>query len=139
MNTARIVVNTTPIPKARPRFTKTGRVYTPKKTADFERLVYLAAVDQLGGMKPIEGPLSVSMCFELPIPRSWSKKKRAEAAEYRILPTKKPDIDNLAKSAIDALNGRVFKDDSQVCSLFLEKFYSENPNLTIDLTWKDYE
>ena len=40
-------------------------------------------------------------------------------------PTKKPDIDNIVKIVLDALNKMAFKDDNQITKLEVEKFYSE--------------
>jgi Holliday junction resolvase RusA-like endonuclease len=39
-------------------------------------------------------------------------------------PTKKPDIDNIAKSHLDAMNGIVYKDDVQVIFISVKKIYS---------------
>ena len=48
-----------------------------------------------------------------------------------ISPTKKPDIDNIAKSVLDALNKFVFKDDNQVSKLSVEKRYAEEEKIYI--------
>ena len=45
--------------------------------------------------------------------------------EGNISPKKKPDIDNIAKSILDAMNKFVFKDDNQVAKLLIEKKYGE--------------
>lgn len=39
----------------------------------------------------------------------------------RVPHEKKPDLDNLAKSVLDALNGIVWRDDAQVASLSMSK------------------
>lgn len=44
-----------------------------------------------------------------------------------ILPTKKPDSDNIIKIILDALNGIAYHDDSQICSIHFEKKYAEIP------------
>ena len=41
--------------------------------------------------------------------------------------TRVPDIDNLAKFVLDALNGVVYKDDGQVCKLVLYKLVDNQP------------
>lgn len=42
------------------------------------------------------------------------------------------DIDNLAKSILDACNGVIWKDDSQIVDLHIRKFItSENPHVGI--------
>ena len=49
----------------------------------------------------------------------------------KMLPTKKPDIDNIMKAVLDALNGVAYYDDSQVCKVNFMKMYSEDPRLKI--------
>lgn len=46
---------------------------------------------------------------------------------------KKPDLDNMAKSVLDALNGLAYIDDSQIYSLTLFKTYSEQPRTELML------
>lgn len=61
-------------------------------------------------------PVWVSVTFRLQRPRSAPK---------RVLrPTTKPDIDKLARAALDALSGVLFADDSQVVSLALSKQFA---------------
>ena len=73
----------------------------------------------------LEGRISVEITAFLEIPKNTSKKKCLEMLKGTISPTKKPDIDNIAKSILDALNKFVFKDDNQVTKLTVEKKYSE--------------
>lgn len=47
------------------------------------------------------------------------------------MPTKKPDFDNIAKIAVDALNGIAFVDDSQICVAHVSKEYSASPRVEI--------
>lgn len=42
-----------------------------------------------------------------------------------------PDLDKLARCALDALSGIVFKDDAQVCELNLSKRYGEPERLEV--------
>ena len=46
-------------------------------------------------------------------------------------PTKKPDIDNIVKIVLDALNKMAFKDDNQITKLEVEKVYSEKEKIFI--------
>lgn len=61
-----------------------------------------------------------------PIPKSFSKKKRGFAEMAVLAPDKKPDLDNIAKSVLDALNGLAYHDDCQVIHMELEKRYAAN-------------
>jgi Holliday junction resolvase RusA-like endonuclease len=75
------------------------------------------------------------------VPRSWPAKKRDAALTGVVRPTGRPDWDNLAKSGLDALNGIVFADDSQVVEATVKKVYSEVPLLRIEVSilglWDD--
>jgi Holliday junction resolvase RusA-like endonuclease len=47
-------------------------------------------------------------------------------------PLTRPDIDNYCKAPLDALNGIVWRDDSQVVELTVSKFYSSRPRLELE-------
>lgn len=122
-----------PVAKGRPRFTTAGgkvRTYTPEKTAAYEDLVKLAYMQV--GVK-LTGPIAAEITAYFAIPKSTSKKMRQKMISGEVRPTKKPDLDNIVKSVLDALNGIAFDDDSQVCSLVVDKLYSEDPRVEVDL------
>jgi Holliday junction resolvase RusA-like endonuclease len=54
-------------------------------------------------------------------------------AENKLLPCKKPDIDNVIKIIADSLNGIAYKDDTQIVKLTAHKLYSDNPRVEIKL------
>lgn len=117
-------VDTTPVPKGRPRFRSMGRfvsTYTDNKTRNFEALIAEQAKDAMGDMEPLETPLTVFLHFTLPIPASASKK--VKEALLNAPHTKKPDIDNLCKSVLDGMANIVFKNDGQIASLHATKKY----------------
>lgn len=121
-----IYIPGTPVAKGRPRVSKYG-TYTPKKTADFESYVEYCWAAEYGNIKPSDKPLNVSIVFRMPIPKKTSKKNRVGMVNGDICHTKKPDLDNMAKTVLDALNGLAYIDDSQIYSLTLFKTYSEQP------------
>ena len=111
--------------KERPRVNMyTGRVYTPNKTKDYELLVQQYFKIKYPNYKVLEGRISINIIAYLKIPNSTSKTKTQEMLENKISPTKKPDVDNIAKSILDALNGFVFKDDNQVSKISVEKRFA---------------
>ncbi len=116
----------TPIGKGRPRFTRSGRVFTPKKTKDFELKIAARASDEMVsvGIDPFTVPCSVYILAQFPIPKSWSKKRREAAERGEVVPGK-PDIDNVAKLVLDALNGVCFEDDKLVQTLKITKKYGQ--------------
>ena len=124
------------VPKERPRAGKGGHFYTPKKTAQFERRV--AEFFRNSRQKCLEeGCLSVSITFNLPhtkkVEREFSKRENAGVqAIYRPV---KPDLDNLTKSVLDALNRLAWSDDSQIIYIQVMKFYNRLcPNGSISIT-----
>ena len=50
-----------------------------------------------------------------------------------ISPTKKPDIDNIAKIILDALNKIAFKDDNQITKIEIEKKYAEEEKVYVKI------
>jgi Holliday junction resolvase RusA-like endonuclease len=120
------------VPKGRPRTTRTGHMYTPTKTRNAEALVKMMASEAVGrdGV-PMEGPLSVTIIAHLPIPRSWSKKRQAMAADGFILPAKRPDLDNIIKLVTDGANGICYLDDRQICAINALKIYDKRPHTEV--------
>ena len=127
-----ITIPITPVPKARPRFTRYGHTYTPKKTADYEKAIaeYWRQATN-GFMYDKEQALIVNLVFGLPIPKSTSKSKTELMANGTIRPLKKPDVDNLAKAVMDGLNGVAWVDDSQVVRVSIYKEYAKEPYVYI--------
>ena len=117
--------------KARPRILRNGRAYTPKKTAEYEKAIRTAY--QKAGGQLTEHPVRVMIFASFGIPKSTTKAKRARMLIGELLPTKKPDLDNIAKAVCDALNGIAYKDDAQVCSLVVEKHYKAEPSIHVIL------
>ncbi len=119
-----------PVPKSRPRFnTNTGRAFTDDKTRIFENIVSLA----YGARHYFDDSyIRIRMKFKFEVPKSYSKKKRIEALEGKIRPTK-ADIDNYIKSVLDGLNGKAFKDDRYIYAILAEKEYSEEASIEVSI------
>lgn len=119
--------------KERPRFNRnTGRTYTPSKTKGYEKLVEWAYQCEAHGAR-FTGQISANIVAVYPVPRSWSKKRQSEALNGQQLPLVKPDLDNVAKAVLDALNGLAYRDDAQVTSLSICKRYGERPCVVVSL------
>src|SRR5262245_49615675 len=108
-----IVLDGAPKGKGRPRFTRKGHAFTPAATRSYEAALRYAAQVEQGEAPPLDGPLTVEIEARMPVPKSWPKKRRADALAGRTAPTSTPDLDNLMKT-VDALNGIVWNDDAQV-------------------------
>ena len=123
-----------PVGKGRPRATvRAGRarLYTPAKTEKYEARVALFAQQAMAGRPVMAGPVALSVTALFPIPPSWPKKRQAAARAGTEQHTKRPDADNCAKAILDGLNGVVWKDDSQVVTLSIEKRYSDRPGVLV--------
>lgn len=118
--------------KGRPRFVKaTGRAYTPGPTLTYENLVKNAAADAMQDWPPFDGPVSLTILVDVLVSESWPTWKRAAALAGRIMPTGKPDSDNLLKLISDAINKVVWVDDAQVCDCEITKRFSEKAGVTV--------
>lgn len=118
--------------KGRPRVnTTTAIAYTPTKTKEYEELVKQYFIIKNRGVKPLEGRISVTIKAYFGIPKNASKKQREEMLNNNISPVKKPDIDNIAKIILDALNKLAFNDDNQIIKLSIEKVYSEEEKVSV--------
>ena len=129
-------VNGPAVPKQRPRISG-RRAYTPKRTKDYEERVLDAFRSSYRGFYPAFGKdVPVWVCIHIiqAIPKSWSKKKRAQAEQGEIVPLgRNGDIDNVAKSILDALNGFAYEDDCQVTTLIVTKQYGAEPYAKVQL------
>jgi len=100
-------------PVAKPRMVRSDR--WAKRPAV---LRYWAFADELRLKYKKELPESVELKFYLPMPDSWSEKKKAlmNGKPHK----QKPDLDNLEKALLDSLN----KQDSNIYRIHASKWYS---------------
>jgi Holliday junction resolvase RusA-like endonuclease len=120
------LVEGNPIGKGRPKFARRGNfvsAYTPTKTRDYESVIKDAAQKAMGSNELLETPVTVAIYITVPIPQSYSKKRSEACLNGSEKPIKKPDIDNIAKCFLDAMNEIVYKDDTQVLTLHITKVY----------------
>ena len=107
-------------------------VYTPAATRNEEAVIRDMAAQVMGGAPPLEGPVELRVTIYLPIPASWSRKRQQLALDGLLLPTTKPDWDNAAKITA-AVNGILWRDDSQVTDAHIFKRYSDRPRVVIEV------
>lgn len=111
--------------KARPRMTKAGHTYTPSDTVTYEKAVQMMYKNQCKGIFfGDKQPIGIHIKAMYEIPRSYTKAKKEQIQRGELLPTKKPDADNIAKIICDALNGVAYDDDAQVVSMSIDKSYT---------------
>lgn len=122
---AEFVIPGEPHGKGRPRATIVdgrARLYTPKKSADYEAEVRKAGAPHFGA--PLDCPVKLRIVAFFAMPKSWSKRKRA--AMHGQFHTKRPDGDNVMKSIKDGLNGVAWRDDCQAADCRIVKRWSDH-------------
>lgn len=136
-----IVLLGAPRGKGRPRFRVVAdayaSTYTDAKTRKYEDDLRKVAAAAMVGRAVLDEPLSVVVEAHMPVPESWSRVKRAKALAGELMPTGKPDCDNIIKG-VDAFNAVVWRDDSLIVRLEFLKFYSASPKLVVRISpWND--
>ena len=91
----------------------------------------VAAAEHAGDL--YQAALEVTVWAYLPVPKSWPAWKKDQALAGILMPTKKPDIDNLVKAAFDACTQIVWKDDCFICDQHVHKRYSDTPRLEMTI------
>lgn len=100
--------------KRRPKFTRKGRAYDPPANKLEAAEIRIAYAEQVGIWKS-DGPIGVAIDVYRKLPKGRPLRVESESDTF------KPDVDNIAKAVLDALNGVAFDDDSQVVQLRCSK------------------
>jgi Holliday junction resolvase RusA-like endonuclease len=122
----KIVINETPLPQPRARITRWGNFDPLREKKLWWKSIIAEQVDEV-----LSCPLEIETIFFMKIPKSTSKKKKAEMISGEIKHIKLPDVDNLYKAVSDAMNEVVYKDDSQIWNMHAIKQYDENPRIEV--------
>lgn len=101
-----ILLDGRPVPKGRPRMTRRGRVFTPKRTLDEEARIAAAWT----GPK-YAGPVRMECRFT---PDGLQVTVGPVEGE---VPPLRGDLDNYVKLLMDGLNGIAWEDDKQVVEI----------------------
>ena len=122
-----------PVPQPRPRVSKRGgfaRAYVPAKhpVHAYRQAVQLAA--QAAGLTATGEPLNVVIDAVFVRPKSHMRKSGVKP-DAPVLP--RPDVDNVAKAVLDALQD-VMGDDSLVARLVVEKSYGQEARTTVRIS-----
>ena len=111
--------------KERPRMAKNGRVFTPKETRTFEKAVENWAKRLKAPV--VKYPIRVTLLIYEPRPKSVAVP--CGVLHYN----QKGDIDNLAKSILDGLNGVLYADDKQIVDLGIKRRYGDPAGFDISI------
>ena len=109
-------------------------MYAPAHSSAYESYISAQYLSQTGGSKFKAGEaLEMRIDAYHAIPASAPSARKTAMEDGEIRPVKKPDIDNIAKSVLDALNNVAYRDDSQVVECHARKFYSSQPRVEITI------
>lgn len=105
------------------RHNRSGATYLPAGTR-LAAATLLAIVERHAPQEPMEGPVAVTLVWTYP----WPGKGREGHAPKAT----RPDLDNLAKLALDAMTAAGYwHDDAQVADLHMAKFVGDMPGLAV--------
>lgn len=148
-------VEAQPLAQPRPRaraFPNGGiQIYNPNNKAmkDYKALILEKFLEAKGDSDvPLDKPVEVTVQCWMKRPQTYLNKKYDDLLSPH---TQKPDLDNLAKPVLDALNGVAWKDDSQIFELRIQKWrtlvelagksgrkrISGEPNLVVHIKYSD--
>lgn len=120
--------------KGRPKFSRHGKfvkTYTPETTVNYENWVKICF--QEAKQKKLTGQLKAFISCRFTIPNSYSNKKKEQALKGDLRPTKKPDVDNVAKIILDSLNGLAYEDDKNIVSCKVEKWFDKEAKVVVEI------
>jgi crossover junction endodeoxyribonuclease RusA len=125
----RLSLDLAPMPAPRPRFRAMivrgkaiGTAYSPKEYKEWQEKAYRAVYDEIEGIPLLEGPLTVGLIVTAKRPKTTK------------LSAPKPDVDNYAKSILDAMTkAGVWADDSQVEFLAVKKQWGPEDNISVEV------
>lgn len=134
--------------KGRPRFTKTGHCYTPKQTTNYETAIVVAFKNAVAARRkqgtssswpgpnlcalPWNGPVHLEITDWRLLPKSAPKKLRelvigpsgVTLTECLIPCLRRPDLDNVLKGVMDALNKVAWRDDAQIWAADIHRIWT---------------
>lgn len=123
-----------PKPQPRHRHFQRGKFKGTYDPAKDDKQSFLYLILEHVPEKPLDEPLRVDITFYFPRPMSHygtgknADRLKASAPKWH---TKTPDIDNLRKFVMDAMNKTFWRDDSIICEGFTRKIYSDMPRTEI--------
>lgn len=134
-----LIFNIEPQQQERARATGRGkfiRMYDPPKTAKFKKQLRALAAGMYRDA-PLEGEIYLKVAFYRKIQKSVSKKEHDRRASGARRPIVKPDLSNYLKAFEDALNGIIWTDDAMIVHEEIDKYYSDNPRIELEIKVKE--
>lgn len=134
-----LIFNIEPQQQERPRATGRGkfiRMYDPPKTAKFKKQLRALAAETYHDA-PLEGEIYLKVAFYRKVQKNVSKKEHDRRVSGARRPIVKPDLSNYLKSFEDALNGVLWADDAMIVHEEIDKYYSDEPRIEVEIRVKE--
>lgn len=128
-------------PKGSKRHVGGGRMVDPENTRHWQELVAMTVFERLpDGWVRLRRAAAVNLTFRFARPKAHYRPNGDISARYlHVEHTKRPDIDKLSRTILDALTtAGVWADDSQVYAMSARKTYAgpgDTPGVSILVTW----
>ena len=110
------------------------KLYDPVKSRNYKKKI--KNVLRRHNPTPLDGPIKMTFDIYMPIPKSYSQKRRQAILEGKEFPAKKPDLSNYIKIIEDACNGILYTDDSKIVEIIARKHYGERPRIEFEIEEK---
>ena len=134
--------------QGRPRATlRAGHatVYESAEDRSYKGLIQhyaMEAMEKKGYSSPVEpdpSGFSVGVTVYKKFPVSFSRKRKERGYRLFLRPYRKPDVDNVAKIFLDAMNSVVYPDDRMVTQLHIAKVFSDIDSVYVTVAWEEAE
>ena len=110
-----------PIPAARPRVTRYG-TYIPKPQQEYMEILKSSMATAMHSQRCEIARTGVPVELAVSVHVPWPKAARKNVATTTVPLVTRPDGDNYLKMAMDAGNGVIYEDDSQIWTARVEKW-----------------
>jgi Holliday junction resolvase RusA-like endonuclease len=110
-------------PMGKPRMTQSDKWNERKPVMEY--LAFKQELNLKANILKYKMGSKISLVFYIPMPYSWSEKKKTEMDGQ--VHQQKPDIDNLVKAFTDALTG----DDAHIYEIHAYKYWSRKPMIEV--------
>jgi len=132
----KIIIKDKPKALKRHRMTRSGHSYDPSSKDKKDFILQITNKPK----EPITGGIYLKVRFVMPLAKKWYRTGKyagnlKDNTPYAHIFT--PDIDNLLKFVMDAANKVIWKDDSQIWKVYMEKVYGEEPMTIIEVHLKE--
>jgi Holliday junction resolvase RusA-like endonuclease len=120
-----------PKPQKRHRSVRVGKFIRMYDPSSKEKDDFLWMAHRNAPKTSLIGPIQMNLNFYFQRPKNHFNSKQILKNTAPIFHISKPDIDNLEKLIFDSLKGIYYKDDSQICKVNINKYYSLKPRTEV--------